>query len=107
MALGMSFATRARLLKDALGRALGNPPPTGTRSFMIEGLSCTVEWRPMPGSELHQVRISLRREARRLDHATSLADLSQLPRACEQALLQFDREDAGQGAAMRATAGRR
>ena len=107
MALGMSGATRTRLLKDALGRALRNPPASGTRSFMIEGLSCTVDWRPTPNSDLHQVRVSLRRDGRRLDHATSLTDLSQLPRACEQVLLQFDREDAGQGAAMRATAGRR
>lgn len=107
MGLGMSGASRARLVKDALGRALRNPPPIGTRSFMIEGLSCTVDWRPTPNSELHQIRISLRRDGRRLDHATSLTDLSQLPRACEQVLLQFDREDQAQGAATRAAAGRR
>jgi hypothetical protein len=90
MSTVMSPASRARLLKDTLGRALRNPPPTGTRAFTLDGLSCTVDWRLAASTGLHQVRICVRRGERRLDHATSLADLAMLPRTCEQVLLQFE-----------------
>lgn len=91
MASVMNASARARLLKDSLGRALRNPPESGIRSFMLDGLSCTVEWRPGPNGSLHQVRISLRRGEKRLDHGTAIADLASLPRTCEQVLLAFER----------------
>ena len=103
----LNSCARARLLKDTLGRALRSPTESGVRSFMLDGLSCTVEWRPGPGGAMHQVRISLRRGAQRLDHGTSIADLSSLPRTCEQVLLAFERAPDTSGMPLLAAAGRR
>lgn len=103
----LNSSARARLLKDTLGRALRSPTESGVRSFMLDGLSCTVEWRPGPGGAMHQVRISLRRGEKRMDHGTSIADLSSLPRTCEQVLLAFDKLPTTSGAPQLAVAGRR
>ena len=107
MSSALNSSARARLLKDTLGRALRSLPESGIRSFTLDGLSCTVEWRPGPAGAMHQVRISLRRGERRMDHGTSLADLSFLPRTCEQVLLQFDRVPSVAGPAFAAAGGRR
>lgn len=86
----MSPATRGRLLKDTLGRALRCPSPMGTRTFALDGLSFTVEWRPVPASGQFHLRISVRQGARRMDNVTSVPELSQIPKACEQTLLRFE-----------------